>query len=277
MGRIPPQLKKKVIQEWLQGFSRDSIALINNIGLGTVTGIVKQSRPKIPDIDLLREVALIIKKGNLDINHFTSSIRLKNMLDKLGLSEEMMEPLLEDIETHCFRGGLDINQFVSKIREVSKLVDNLGISISEIPSYINQKNEEIKNLESQWSDWHKIIMHVIYEYHTTKEDLEGFKSSRPLIDKINKLELELKAKDEKISLQRQKVLECQLENYMRDYSESILEKEFDKANELLSEEEESPIDMGELSRLSDEIYHYPSRNIDIIKLLRERQRPKLDN
>jgi hypothetical protein len=40
-NRTPPQLKKKVIQEWLQGFSRDKIALNNNISSGAVTNIIR--------------------------------------------------------------------------------------------------------------------------------------------------------------------------------------------------------------------------------------------
>ena len=58
-NRIPHQLKKKVIQEWLQAFSRDRIALDNNISSGAVTSIIKQFKGDIPDIDLLRETALL--------------------------------------------------------------------------------------------------------------------------------------------------------------------------------------------------------------------------
>jgi hypothetical protein len=85
---------------------------------------------------------------------------------------------------------------------------------------------------------------VTGEYHTTKEDLEEFKSSRPLLDKIDKLEFEPKDKDEGISLRRKKMLEHQLEIHMSDCSRSVSEKELDKANELLSKEGE-PFDDGE--------------------------------
>ena len=110
------------------------------------------------------------------------------MLDEFGLKEDMMEVLLENVETHCFRVELDINQFVSKIDEMSKLVDNIGVPICEIPTRIDQKMEEMKNLEGEWSNWHKKILQVISEYHTTKEDLEEFASSMPLLDKLDKLE-----------------------------------------------------------------------------------------
>ncbi len=113
-------------------------------------------------------------------------------------------------------------------------------------------------------------------------DLDEFKSDRPLADKIVKMEDELKSKDEEICLQRKKALGYQLDIYMTDYSKSISEKEFEKANRLLSgneylgmeglTSEDGPIDMRELSALSDYIYQYPSRNIDIIKLLRQRKK-----
>ncbi len=281
-NRIPPALKKKVIQEWLQAFSRDEIALNNNISSGAVTNIIKQSKGDIPDIDLLRETALLIKRGNLDLNHFASSIRLKNMLDKLGISEEKVESLLEDIETHCFRNQMDEKEFVSKI------VDSLDVPIHEIPSYIDQKRDESENLDIEISNQHKKILKLMSEYHTTKEDLEDFKSSRPLLDKIGKLEDELKAKDEEMSLQRKKMLEYRLEIHMSDYSRSVYERELDRANELLSEEGEpldegewtsgnAPTDVNELSALADEICQYPSRNIDIIKLLRDRRQSRLEN
>lgn len=131
-------------------------------------------------------------------------------------------------------------------------------------------------------------MRLISEYHTTREDLEDFKSSRPLLDKIGKLEYELKAKDEEISLQRKKMLEYQLEIYMSEYTRSISEKEFDKANELLLEEGEpfddgewtsgsDPIDVNELCALADDVFQHPSRNIDIIKLLRARRQSQPEN
>jgi hypothetical protein len=66
-NRIPYQLKKKVIQQWLLALSRDRIALDNNISSGAVTGIIKQSKSEVPDMDLLRETALLLKKGNLTL------------------------------------------------------------------------------------------------------------------------------------------------------------------------------------------------------------------
>ena len=47
--------------------SRDEIAKNNDIGAGTVTAIIKDAKQKdIPDLDLLREVAIVLKNYDFD-------------------------------------------------------------------------------------------------------------------------------------------------------------------------------------------------------------------
>ncbi len=100
MPRIIPQsIKNQVMTEWLIGLPRDTIASRNGIGTGTVTEIIQLTKRNrgIPDIDLLRAVAVMIKKENLNVNNFADSVRLKNVLDRLELSDEEVDALLEEI------------------------------------------------------------------------------------------------------------------------------------------------------------------------------------
>jgi hypothetical protein len=117
-------LKKKILQEWLQGIPRDSIASNNGMAAGTVTGIITQSKADDPDADLLRAVAVIMRKEGVGLGHFASSIRLKRALNKFGLSEGMVEPMLEEIELHCFKNGITAKEFVSEIDKVSRMVES---------------------------------------------------------------------------------------------------------------------------------------------------------
>jgi hypothetical protein len=81
-AKIPKPIREQVIKQWLQGMSRDEIAKYNDIGAGTVSAIIKDAKQKdIPDIDLLRGVAILLKKEELDIDVFASSIRLKKKIN----------------------------------------------------------------------------------------------------------------------------------------------------------------------------------------------------
>ena len=59
---IPYKIKVQVIHEWIQGIPRDKIAENNDIGRGTVTNIIQQFKTNVPDIDLMRQTALQIKR-----------------------------------------------------------------------------------------------------------------------------------------------------------------------------------------------------------------------
>jgi hypothetical protein len=84
--KVPKSIKERVIKQWLQGTSRDQIAEDNDIGAGTVSAIIKDTKQKdIPDIDLLREVALLLKNKDLDLVVLADSIRLKKKLDDMDL------------------------------------------------------------------------------------------------------------------------------------------------------------------------------------------------
>ena len=46
VAKIPQSIKTKVLNEWLQGFTRNKIAENNGIGAGTVTDIHQQARKR---------------------------------------------------------------------------------------------------------------------------------------------------------------------------------------------------------------------------------------
>jgi hypothetical protein len=97
--------------QWLNGFSRDQIAKDNQIGAGTVITIIKQCKEQKQqeytadddfEFDVIRQVAVMLKREGVDVKSFASSIRLQTKLDQNGLSEEQIESLIENMDVHCF-------------------------------------------------------------------------------------------------------------------------------------------------------------------------------
>jgi hypothetical protein len=97
-ARIPQLVKIKVLNQWLNGISRDDIAINNKISGGAVSNIIQDFKNEnIPDIALLREVAVRLKRQNLDLTQFARSMRLRKMLDNLELPEDRIEKFLEHL------------------------------------------------------------------------------------------------------------------------------------------------------------------------------------
>jgi hypothetical protein len=129
-AKIPKSIRERVIKQWLQGMSRDDIGKDNDIGAGTVSVIIKDAKQKdIPDIDLLRGVAILLKKEELDLDVFASSIRLKKKMDEMGINEDQIETLIENVNIHCFKRGLSAEEFVNTINKVSALSENIGMPL----------------------------------------------------------------------------------------------------------------------------------------------------
>ena len=185
-AKIPKSIRERVIKQWLQGTSRDQIAKDNDIGAGTVSSIIKDTKQDIVDIDLLREVAILLKKGELDLFERASSIRLKKKMDNMGLNEDQIDSLIENINTHCYKRGLTAEEFVNTVNKVSALSENIGMPVDQLPNYITQ--QELVKLREETEDAKLKQLQVLRSYNVTMDDLEEYKRDKILIDHNKKLE-----------------------------------------------------------------------------------------
>jgi hypothetical protein len=266
--RIPHSLKKTVIKEWLQGLSRDTISSNNDIGGGTVSRIIEEAKMNMPDIVLLREVAVKLKKENLDINHFASSVRLKKILDRLGLAEENVELLIEQVNTYCFKHEIPEKEFVSKIDEICGMLDSVDFSLNDLPVYIVQKKIHLESLDKEISERQEQIRQIIDECNITRNDLEEYRRNRPLRESVNRLTNTVYDKENEIFLLEKDLVRCKSELDLEKNSRAVLETELDEANKKLPIDR--PLEMEELVKITDEIFYNPSRNVDVITYMRKR-------
>ena len=142
--RIPNPIRIRVAQQWIAGVSRDVIAKDNKIATGTVSTIIRGFRDDGFDLDLLREVALLLKREGLEITLLPSSVRLRKRLEERGVNEMKIDSLIETIDVHCFRRGIAVEQFVDTIQYVSSLSDKLGIPYRPTASACSQREGRIR-------------------------------------------------------------------------------------------------------------------------------------
>jgi hypothetical protein len=79
-GKIPRKVKEQIIKQWLYGLTRQQIAKQLSIGTGSVTGIiqeVRQAEDGFNDIELLREVAVSLRRDGLDVSQVAFARRLR--------------------------------------------------------------------------------------------------------------------------------------------------------------------------------------------------------
>ncbi|TVP39370.1 hypothetical protein [Candidatus Nitrosocosmicus arcticus] len=172
--------KIPVLREWLGGVSRDNIAINNKIAKGFVSNIIQEFKNKeIPDIDLLREVAIALKNQDMDLIQFSRSMRLKNMLDGLEVSEEQIENFLEDLSVFFYKDDIrDTEKFLSQLESVSDMAESLDLSIYGIQAYVEEKKAELGTLDKELSAIKKQVEQKKSEFINTVKNIEKYREAR---------------------------------------------------------------------------------------------------
>jgi hypothetical protein len=179
-ARIPHLLKIKVLNHWLDGMSRDNIAINNEISEGSVSTIIQDFKDKdIPDLDLLRGVSVALKNENLELNQFASSMRLRKMLDNLDLPEERIEKFLEHLCVFFYKDDdRNAEKFLSQLESVSEMTMSLDTSIYDILGDIDKKNEELIQLDNEISILRRQIEEKKAEFVSTVKNTEKYLAAR---------------------------------------------------------------------------------------------------
>lgn len=116
---IDESIKRKVIQQWITGESRDKIAEDNNIGAGTVSSVISNYKVGLGalDFDSIRQLALEIKKQALNWSDLASHFRLYNYFK--GASEEKVESFIDNINS-CNLPPEKAVEYVNQLFAVSR-------------------------------------------------------------------------------------------------------------------------------------------------------------
>jgi hypothetical protein len=198
---IDENIKRKVIQQWFNGLPRDKIAEDNNIGAGTVSSIISNYKVGLGalDFDSIRQLALEIRKQQLNWSDLGSHFRLYNYLVKSGTSEEKVESFITNVSSNDIPPEKVI-ELVNQLYDVSK---EQSIPVHEVPKYIERKLEVKKKIEEELREADTLLQNknvsieVINEHIRLNEELNKYGLSTKDIHRL--LDLLLAAKEYRYS------------------------------------------------------------------------------
>ena len=180
-----------------------------------ISTIINETRSQIRDLDLMREVALNLRKTGLDLNRFAFTVRLQNKLSRLGINEELAESAIEKLHVHCFTKNLEISEFLSRLDYLIDLSNRIGIPIEDLDKYIFEKVERLKRLDADILKMAKERNDLASVYKTTIPELEEFQQLKPIHEKLIKAENEISKRDMIIKVKDAEIaqLKEQLKNF----------------------------------------------------------------
>ena len=178
-GSIPNSIKLQVLNDWLLGKSRDDIAINNGISNGTVFNIIKEvkNRESI-DFDLVRVIAVHLKKEGHTLTDLASSIHLRNMLDMLELPEERVEKFLLALSICNYKHDIEKpEKFIEAIEKISQYVHRLDVPVFNIIEYVENQKIVLQKLKSEISSAKQDLERIKYKNKKLVLEFEKFKKS----------------------------------------------------------------------------------------------------
>lgn len=102
-AKLPENVKSAVIQQWLQGKTRDFIAYDTGLSAGAVTNIINEWRRGLsyPIADELRDLATTFKKIGITATQSALGFRLAMIMTSLGVDEREFESFISQIYGNC--------------------------------------------------------------------------------------------------------------------------------------------------------------------------------
>jgi hypothetical protein len=140
-GKIPKNIKEKVIRQWTDGLTRENIAKKDDIGAGTVTAIIQEARKQeeYQDIDLLRQISVKFNEEGLGLPLVGFAIRLKKIMEENGINEDQIEPIIQDFAAYCLRHNVSYDTVIQSGREALYLEEKFGIPVEDTRTYYSRK------------------------------------------------------------------------------------------------------------------------------------------
>ena len=205
-ARSGAQLKEKIIALWLQGKTRDEIAMIVQISAGSVSKIISEWQKGLDDTEYsaVRDTVVQLRKLGMSITDCAEASRFKNrLITKLGAgridipsssssiqcSYDNIETIITNIIDTCIDLGIPREKLSDILLQVFELSNNESIHPVQLPYYLSKKIQEKKQLEQDIENLGKLKQQVeketsealqkrnltndtIKEYINTREELE---------------------------------------------------------------------------------------------------------
>jgi vacuolar-type H+-ATPase subunit I/STV1 len=237
---IDELVKRRVIQQWLSGQSRDKIATDNNIGAGTVSTIVASYKVGLEELDFdsIRQLAVEANKQALSLRDLSSLIRLYNYFKESGATEEETESFIAKISN----SDVSPEKVIALVNQLYNVSKAESIPLDQVTGYIRRKLEDKQKIDEAIKEADTILqtknvsIEAIDEHIRLKEELRKFRLSTKDIRRL--LDLLVAAKEYRYSpgkivskLRSVKALENK-ENRLKNSCEA-LSKQAEKYKEII--------------------------------------------
>ena len=181
-------VKRRVVQQWLAGDTREKITADNDIGASTISIIVDDYKTGLDNLDLdsFRQLTLEAKKRGMSPANLASFYRLYNFFRGSGAKENEVESFITNINS----GYIPPDKAIELINQIYEITKSQSVPPDQLPNYVKQRLEQKKKIDDDIQQADAILqsknvaIESINDYIKLNEELKKHELSTDNIHKL---------------------------------------------------------------------------------------------
>lgn len=232
---ISPQLKIKIILDFILGIKREIIAKKYGISTGSVSAIAEEFEEEIPDLYKIRAMMIKLNATGYSPKTFYHAIRLHSYIEKEGLTEEQVEKILEIFQEFAFKENYNISELFDSIINAFNIAKKCGTDLEHLNEYANATTIVVKSTKALIRKLNNDVEFLPHKLNIDLADYQEYQKNKPIFQKCINMANELDIQNRRNQLLEDKVKTLESEVHEKDVENKRL-------NQLLSQQQEKKED-----------------------------------
>ncbi len=171
---IPEELRRRVWRYYLSGKSFGRISRLTGVTRGSVYNIVHNIEKEDPDYPLFRAIALDLKKNGSDLQHYSSYLRISQLLAQHGIDYPTGEAILSSLLPASYQLRMEPSEAINKFRNFSNSAEQYGHSLEEHAEYFNKFQARVEQMHLELREEEKKLHDLIQKNPIVQDNLDVF-------------------------------------------------------------------------------------------------------
>ncbi|MFQ5941878.1 MAG: hypothetical protein ACE5KA_09305 [Nitrososphaerales archaeon] len=173
---IPDEDKLKILNFYVcYLMTMRQIADATGYSTGAISGVVKEAKKKVPDLDELRQLNVMLKESNSSVIEVMRYGEMLKMIDTLDVALDDIPQCIEIFE----RYGTASKSFLEGVEEMRKLEGDTGMTYKQIIYEYNLKTQLFKEIKER-------VEQIRSEEQRRKDSISSLTQIKQIQDRLNK-------------------------------------------------------------------------------------------
>jgi prefoldin subunit 5 len=146
---IPRPVKDEAFKLWLGGYSYRKIRDKAGMSLGAINQMVAEARAKIPNLDELRQLNIVLSKSGASVYDAVRGSKLLEMLNQCGVGLDTLHAYIGLCGKISAERGIEAQSFVDAGMRLISLEAKTGKSYEQVLKDFEEKRKQVEGLEAR--------------------------------------------------------------------------------------------------------------------------------